>query len=567
MSEAVERERLDVDILFVGAGPATLAAAIRLVDLCREKGRDLPAMLVIEKASEIGEHQLSGAVMKPNAIAELMPDYREKGFPYHYEVTKDRFYFFTRKRAIRPPITPPQFANHGNLVVSLSDVVKWLAEQAEGREVEIYPGFPAARLLFADGRVAGVQIQDRGVDKDGKPKSVFEPGPEIHARCVVLGEGPRGSCTRQLLERFPDLQGPNPQVFATGIKEIWRIKPENHVPGRVIHTMGWPADPETFGGSWIYDLKDSLVSIGFVTGLDASSPYNDPHDNMQRFKLHPFMRRLLNGGEIVRYGAKTIPEGGLFSQPRLYGDGVLIVGDSASLCNGEKLKGVHMALKSGMLAAETLYQALEKDDFSSATLSRVQELYRASWAYAEHRRSRNFHAAWKWVHRMPPWLGWVRQLPFVLNTGVSMLTGGRGLQARITAESDHTHYHRISELTRGELAKKEKVAYDNRYTFDKVTAVAHAGARHEVDQPHHLVVADPELCSTRCAEEYDNPCEHFCPAAVYEMIDDEMRPGRKKLVIHHENCVHCKTCDIADPYQVITWTTPEGGDGPDYTQM
>src|SRR5262245_26951223 len=328
MTGAVTRARLDVDILFVGAGSATLAGAIRLVDLCRERKLEPPSILVIEKASTIGEHQLSGAVMDPRGISELIPGWREKGFPIQHEVTWDAAYWFTRRRALRFPVTPPHFANHGNFVISLSEAVKWLAAQAEERGVEIYPGFPAAHLLFEEGRVVGVQVQDRGIDRNGKPKAVFEPGPEIRARCVVLGEGPRGSCTKQLLGCFPELRGRNPDVYATGIKEIWKIRPENHRPGRVFHTMGWPNDPEVFGGSWVYDMKDQLVSIGFVTGLDAENPFNDPHDNMQRFKLHPFMRRILEGGEIVRYGAKAVPEGGLFSQPRLWHDGVLLVGDS-----------------------------------------------------------------------------------------------------------------------------------------------------------------------------------------------------------------------------------------------
>jgi electron-transferring-flavoprotein dehydrogenase len=516
----------------------------------------------------VGEHQLSGAVMDPRGIRDLVPDFEEKGFPVHHEVTWDAMYFLTEKRALRSPLTPPNFANHGNLVISLNEVVKWLAEQAEEREIEVYPGFPAARLLYDGDRVVGVQIQDRGIDADGSPKGVFEPGPEIHAQCVVLGEGPRGSCTKELLQRFPELNGPNPQVYATGIKEIWKIAPDKHRPGRVLHTMGWPLDPGVFGGSWIYDMKDDMLSIGFVTGLDAENPYNDPHDNMQRFKLHPFIYRLLDGGELVRYGAKTIPEGGLFSQPRLYHEGVLLVGDSGGFCDGSKLKGVHMALKSGMLAAETLLDAVQRKDFTAATLASVQARYEESWAYKQQRQSRNFHAAWKWVHRMPSWMGYARQLPFFLNVAALMVTGGRGLQSRISASPDHTHYKKLSELTPAQLERKNKVEYDNKYTFDKVTAVSFAGASHEVDQPHHLHVADTELCATTCTEEYGNPCESFCPALVYEMLEDEANPGRKKLVIHHENCVHCKTCDIADPYAAqITWTTPEGGDGPDYTLM
>jgi electron-transferring-flavoprotein dehydrogenase len=567
VSEGVERERLDVDILFVGAGPATLSCAIKLADLCREHGVATPAMLVIEKASDIGEHQLSGAVMKPKAIAELMPDYKEKGFPYHYECKKDSVIFFTPKRALKLPVPPPQFWNHGNIVISLNEVVKWLAEQAAEREIEVYPGFPAARLLYDGDRVVGVQVQDRGIDADGKPKGNFEPGPEIHARAVVLGEGPRGSCTKQLFEKFPDMAGANPQVYATGIKEIWKIKPENHQPGRVVHTMGYPADSETFGGAWIYDMRDNMLSVGFVTGLDASSPYNDPHDNLQRFKTHPWMRKLLEGGELVRYGAKTIPEGGLWSQPRQYAEGALVIGDSASSCNGGRIKGVHLAMKSGMLGAETLLEALQKDDFGKATLASIQTRYEASWAYQEHRTDRNFHGAWKWVHKMPEWLGPLRILPFVINTAVMMISGGRGLLGRIPTTPDHSHMKKLSELTPLQRKLKDKVAYDNVLTFDKVTAVSFAGSRHEVDQPHHLFVADTNVCATKCAEEYGNPCQNFCPADVYEMIDDDAKPGRQRLVIHHENCVHCKTCDVADPYQIITWKTPEGGDGPDYTLM
>jgi electron-transferring-flavoprotein dehydrogenase len=564
---SVERDRLDVDILFVAAGPATLSSAIHLADLCQQRGVDVPAILVIEKASEIGEHQLSGAVMNPLGISELIPEYKEKGFPFDHEVNWDALYWFTETRAVMAPITPPQFQNHGNLICSVSDIVKWLHEQAEARGVEVYPGFPASKLLFEGERVAGVRIQDRGIDKDGKPKPNFEAGADIYARCVVLGEGTRGSCTKQLFQKEPELEGPNPQVYATGIKEIWKIKPENHQPGRVIHSMGWPAHPNEMAGSWIYDMKDNKVSVGFVTHLDSQNPYTDPHDNMQRYKLHPFVRKLLEGGEIVRCGAKTVPVGGFFSQPRMHTEGALVVGDSASFCNGERLKGIHMGIKSGMLAAETLVEALQKDDFSDERLSAIDEKYRASWAYKEHRKARNFHAAWSWVQKMPRWLGIGRQLPFFLNTGVSMITGGRGLVKMVRAEDDHKHMKKLSELSPAEIARKEKVAYDNKYTFDKDTAVAHAGSRHEVDQPAHLHVADTDVCTDRCTEEYGNPCENFCPAAVYEMIDHPDKPGKKQLAIHHENCVHCKTCDVADPYALITWTTPEGGDGPDYTAM
>ncbi len=564
----VERERLDVDILFVGAGAATLSCAIRIAQLCKQQNVEMPAILVIEKAAEVGGHQLSGAMMDPVALSEFIPDFEEQGFPYHYRCTADYTWVLTKTgRSYTLPVTPPPFVNHGNYAISLSDFVKWLSAKAEELEIEIYPGFAAARPIFEGDRVVGVQIQDRGIDADGKQKGVFEAGPEIYAKCVVFGEGPRGSCTKQLLDKF-DMHGENPQAYETGIKEIWRIKPENHQPGRVVHTMGFPHDPTTFGGGWIYDLKDNQISLGFVTGLDYDNPYTDPHDSMQRFKTHPKIAQLLEGGECIRYGAKTLPAGGHFSQPKLYANGALLVGDSAGMCNGARLKGIHLAIKSGMLAAEALVAAIEKDDFSEATLSHYKELYDKSWAYKEHWKERNFHASFAFVQKMPRWLGWLRQLPWLINgQALAMLTGGRGLFQRVESHADHTHMKKLSELSEEEKKKSQKVAYDNKLTFDKVTAVALAGSRHEVDQPHHLVVADLDLCADRCSEEYGNPCENFCPAEVYEMIEDDARPGQRKLVIHHENCVHCKTCDVADPYEQITWTTPEGGDGPDYTNM
>ena len=567
MSEAIVRERLDVDILFVGAGAATLASVIHLADLCKAAARELPSVLVIEKAAELGGHQLSGAMMDPRGLAELMPDFLAQGFPFHHRCTSDFVLVMSQSHSFRIPITPPPFVNHGNYAISLSDVVKWLGEKATARGIEIYPGFPASSPIFDGERVVGVQIQDRGIDKDGKRKSVFEAGPEIHAKCVIFGEGPRGSCSKVVIEKL-GLDGANPQAYETGIKEIWRIQPENHVPGRVVHTMGWPQDPTTFGGGWIYDLKDDRVSIGFVTGLDYDNPHTDPHDLMQRWKTHPFMRKLLAGGECIRYGAKTLPAGGYFSIPKLYADGVLLIGDSAGMCNGERLKGVHLAIKSGMLAAETLLDAIQADDFSARTLSAYARRVEASWIHDEHYKARNFHGSFQFVQKMPRGLGWLRQLPWLINgEAIAMLTCGRGLVKQVHTHPDHEHMMKLSELTPKERRKADKVAYDNVLTFDKVTAVGLAGSRHEVDQPHHLHVADLNVCATTCAQEYGNPCESFCPAAVYEMIPDEAKPGRERLVIHHENCVHCKTCDVSDPYAIITWTTPEGGDGPDYTNM
>jgi electron-transferring-flavoprotein dehydrogenase len=567
MSDNVVRERLDVDILFVGAGTATLASVLRLHQLCEEKGVEMPAVLVIEKSSEIGGHQLSGAVIDPIGITELMPDFMEQGFPLEHKVTKEFVYFLSKKWAFRLP-PPPPMMNHGNLVVSISNLVKWLAGKAEEKGVEIYPGFAASKPILEDDRVVGVQLQDAGVDKDGNQKGTFEAGAEVYAKCVIFGEGSRGSCTKILQDQF-ELHGDNAQAYETGIKEIWRVKPENHMPGRVIHTLGHPFDAGSFGGTWMYDMKDNLVSVGVVTGLNYENPYTDPHDNMQRFKLHPKIKSILEGGECVRYGAKTLPAGGFFSFPKLQMNGAMFVGDSAGFCNGQRLKGVHQAIKSGMMCAEALFEAIQEDDFSEKKLSLYTELWEKSWSYREHRKSRNWHSGFSWVQKMPKWLGWLRQAPWIINgMGVAMVTGGRGLVDKIKHHPDHTHMKRLSELSEREIARlKTKVEYDNKYTFDKVTAVALAGSAHEVDQPHHLLVHDTDLCATTCAEEFGNPCESFCPAAVYEMIPDDANEGRNTLVIHHENCVHCKTCDVADPYAQITWTTPEGGGGPDYTQM
>jgi electron-transferring-flavoprotein dehydrogenase len=555
MNSPVEREVMEVDVLYVGAGPATLASAYHLMQSCEARGIAAPSVLVIEKAAEVGDHMLSGAVVNPRAIAELMPDFAEQGFPTEYVCTRDMTYLFVGKAAIPLPVNPPFFKKKGYHVASLSNISKWLAKKCEEKGVEIYSGFAGDQLLYDGQKVAGVRLGDMGIDKNGKPKANYQPGMDIRAKLTVLGEGVRGSLTKQLVARF-ELDGENPQVYETGIKEIWRIKPEKHVPGRVVHGM-IPANlPRYFGGMWLYDMKDNLVSYGMVCALDAANPFHDPHLEAQKFKTHPWMRELLDGAELVRYGAKTIPIGGMSAMPKPYADGVLIVGDAAGFCNAEKLAGVHMAMKSGMMAAETIVEALERNDFSTVTLGGFVERYRQSWAYQEHLQARNFHGAFS--------LG----LPFfMLNEPFRLfLTGGRGLVDDIKFAAGHTHMKKLTELPPAKR-HKEAFEFDGKLTFSKEHLVQFSGTKHEADQPSHLVVADTDLCRDLCTEEYGNPCESFCPAAVYEMVDDPEHPGRRKLFIHHENCVHCKTCDIADPYQVITWTPPEGGEGPDYTQM
>ncbi len=573
MSQPVERESMEVDVLYVGAGPATLASVIQLMNGVEAYNREAekdgrpglepPTVLVIEKSAQIGDHMLSGAVINPAALRELVPDFEQQGFPTEYVCDYAGFWLFHPWGRLKVAPVPPNFRKgrkifsrrlKGYQIASLNKVAKWLAERAEATGAEIYPGFAGDELLIEGDRVIGVRTGDMGVDKNGARKANFQPGMDIFAKVTVLGEGVRGTLAKQLIQRF-DLEGANPQTYETGIKEIWRIDPRKHRPGRVVHGAVLPEFVRHFHGMWLYDMQDDLISLGFVTLLESENPSCDPHLEMQKFKTNPWMRDLLDGAELVRYGAKCIPTGGLYSQPKLYQDGALLIGDSASFCNAQNLAGVHLAMKSGMLAAETLLDALARQDTSAKTLGSYAERYRNSWAYDEHWQARNFAGS---IQR-----GFAF---FMLNEPLRLLSNGRGLMDSLSVDAGHLHMKPLAELPPGERSKPE-FDFDGKLTFTKEHLVQFSGARHEVDQPSHLVVADTDLCSTTCAEEFGNPCESFCPAAVYEMVEDPENPGRKKLFIHHENCVHCKTCDIADPYQVITWTPPEGGEGPDYERM
>jgi len=524
---------MEVDVLYVGAGPANLASAYHLMKQVEARNEraaargqqpiEAPTILVIEKAAEVGDHQLSGAVINPRAIAELIPDFQEQGFPTEHICTHDYFYAFTRSGTIKFPrfANPPMFKKKGYHVASLSNVVKWMAARCEEIGVEIYPGFAAKEILTEGRRVLGIRTGDMGVAADGSHKPTFQPGMDIFAKVTVLGEGVRGNLSNKLIDDF-DLHGLNPQTFETGIKEIWRVKPEKHRPGRVIHGSLFPDFFGQINGMWLYDMKDNLVSYGFVTPLDSEDPNNDPHRAAQEFKKTPFMRDLLEGAELVRYGAKTIPTGALYAQPKLYVDGALLVGDSASMCNIMKLAGVHLAMKSGMLAAETIVDALEADDFSTNTLGGYAERYRSSWAYEEHLQGRNFTGS----NEIHPLFGMFVNIPLMV------LTGGRGLIDPIRTHPGHTRMKKLRELPPGKR-HSEPFEPDGVLTFSKEHLVGFSGTAHEADQPSHLVVADRDLCATSCAIEYGNPCEKFCPAAVYEMVDDKDNPGHKKLFIHH----------------------------------
>ncbi|MEE9224830.1 MAG: electron transfer flavoprotein-ubiquinone oxidoreductase [Bacteroidota bacterium] len=563
----IKREVLDMDVLFVGAGPASLAGAIHLSNLIKrynerlargeESGSQLDLTIgVIEKGARIGHHSLSGAVLDPIALRELFPDFESQGVPLEGPVEEDHFVYLTKRGKITSPMTPPPLKNHGYHVVSLNKLVRWLGEKAEQAGVSVFPEFPGSEILYDGDTVTGVRTADKGVDKQGKPKPNFEPGVDIHAKVTVLGEGVRGSLAKQLIRKLRLDEGRNPQVYAIGVKEIWQMPKGSVMPGVVWHTMGFPLRIETYGGGFIYTMKDDLIDIGFVVGLDYRDPFTDGHREFQKYKTHPWVASLLKGGKMVGYGAKAIPLGGYFSMPRLYADGVLLVGDVGALLNTMRLKGIHIAMKSGMLAAETIVDALCKKDFSSQQLSSYENRLRQSWAGQELFRVRNFHQAFKYGR----WAG-------LFNAGLMLVTGGRGwgVVDKLHAEAGHERMTRVEEYY-GKQVEPEAMMFDGELTVDKLSDVYLSGTKHEEDQPSHLVVADLDVCHHRCTIEYGNPCQYFCPANVYEMVPREDGEG-KRLQINASNCVHCKTCDIMDPYEIITWVTPEGGGGPVYTNL
>jgi electron-transferring-flavoprotein dehydrogenase len=550
----VQRERLEADVLIVGAGPAGLSCALHLANLIRghkESGGkpELSAenIYVLEKGREIGAHQLSGAIMNPKALAELVPDF-EKSAPLDTRVTDSAALLFTEGSSFRAPVTPPPFQNAGNYVVSLNKIVKWMGERVEAAGVNLFKEFGGASLIYEGDALVGVITEDKGVDKNGSPKANYTPGYELRARVTVLAEGSRGSLTKQLVARNK-LDNINPQSYGIGIKELWDIQPGRIQPGYVAHTLGWPVPMDMYGGGWIYGLSNNRVSIGLVLALEFANPQFDPHAAFQTWKTHPLVKKILDGGKLVRYGAKSLPYGGWYAMPRNYVDGGLIIGDSGGFLDSQRLKGIHLAMKSGMLAAETIFEALKAGDTSAKMLSAFPAKIEQSYIKKELWQVRNFHQSFQ--HGM---------LAGFVHAGLQLVSGGRGLIDPMRARADYQAYRKID----GRPAP-ERFKGDGKLTFDRLTDVYHSGTRHEEDQPCHLVVADTNICATKCVEEYGNPCQYFCPAAVYEMAKEP--GGGVKLKINAANCVHCKTCDIADPYQIINWVVPEGGGGPNYEGM
>lgn len=552
MTQTIERDEMQFDIVIVGAGPSGLSAAIRLKQLAEKDGRDI-SICVVEKGSEVGAHILSGAVIDPISLNELIPDWQEKGAPLNCPVQKDKLAFLTQKHAITLP-TPPSFQNKGNYIVSLGMVCRWLAEQAENLGVEIYPGFAAVDVLYHEnGSVKGILTGDMGVGKDGQPSAQFQPGMALLAKQTLFAEGCRGSLSKCLIARFHLDKEAQAQTYGLGVKEIWEVVSDLHEEGTVMHTVGWPLDSKTYGGSFIYHLPNKQVAMGMVIGLDYENPYLSPFEEMQRLKTHPAIQPLLSGARRIAYGARTISEGGLQSLPKTTFPGGCLIGDAAGFLNVPRIKGTHTAIKSGMIAAEAVFAMLpentDEEQEQNQEAQQYGELFKKSWLYEELYRVRNVRPAFKWGL----WLA------FAYGALDEYIFRGKAPWTIAHHGTDHGSLKKAADCKPIDYPKP-----DGKLTFDRLSSVALSATNHEENQPSHLQLLNPALAIEVNYRQYAAPETRYCPAAVYEIVQEN---GQEKLQINAQNCLHCKTCDIKDPLQNINWVCPEGAGGPNYSAM
>jgi electron-transferring-flavoprotein dehydrogenase len=571
LPEGVTRETMDVDVLIVGGGAAGLSCAYRIANGIEKhnqevaegkiQGEPIPEQMIVvlEKGSEIGAHSFSGAVLNPKALAELIPNYKELGCPLDAEVTKDAVYYLAKNSAFKLPIVPQPFHNVGNHIISLSKFNRWLGAQCESKGINIFPGFAAVEALYEGDRVVGVRTGDKGRDKQGKPKANFEPGLILKARTTVFAEGTRGSLFKQVSKKLNLRAGKNTEVFEEGVKEVIQMPAGTVEPGKVIHTLGFPLN-KSIGGTFIYTIPGDKIILGIVAYFDTKDPLLDPHRELQKLKTHPFIADMIKGGKVVAYGGKTLPAGGWYSMPKLYGNGFMVCGDSASMVDVQKLKGIHLAMKSGMDAAETALDAIRKQDSSASVLQAYESRIHEGYVKKELYRVRNFHQTLS--------KGMFASLPLI---ALQEISGGRGLFDNMKIhEDDAGSTKKVAEVWGTDeglkLPENRLPQPDGNLMFDKLGSVYLTGTTHDEDSPNHLILRDGDICRTVCEPQYKSPCNHFCPASVYEMVPSKVEPAKYDLQINYTNCIHCKSCDIKCPFENIDWTVPEGGGGPKYIE-